>query len=556
MVKVPTRGLFPRASWRFAAGLLLLASTAASVSPTSAAEALTDAERAWLEEHPVIRLAPTPDYEPTEFFEQDVYRGITADIVALVEQRLGFTFEIVRNETWAETVAELQSGDVDAVPIMARTPERDEFMVFGEPYIVYPAVILVRQGTDIGTSLDDFAGKRVALPRGYATEGWVRRDYPDVEVVPYPSPVSALRAVSIGEVDAFLSEMATAAWYMQKEGIGNLTIAGESGYVYEMGFACRRDWPELASIFQKGLALVTEQERQAIFARWVNLPEEAPFWQERAFWLTAAGIAAGLLMLALAAVAWNRQLSRLVDERTAELNRHRERLEELVAERTAQMREAMEQAHAANEAKSRFLANMSHELRTPMNAIIGYSEMLIEESEDLEQDSFIPDLRRILASGKHLLALINDVLDLSKIEAGKMELYCETFEVSDLIDEVAATVPALIEKKQNRLDIQLEGELGSMHADLTKARQVLFNLLSNAAKFTEKGTITVRARRLPRPDGERGRAGRRRHRHRHRQPDKLEMRVRGVHPGRLVDDPQLRRHRPRALPISRNDSAR
>jgi signal transduction histidine kinase/DNA-binding response OmpR family regulator/HAMP domain-containing protein len=153
--------------------------------------------------------------------------------------------------------------------------------------------------------------------------------------------------------------------------------------------------------------------------------------------------------------------------------------------------EAREAAEAASRAKSTFLANMSHELRTPLNAIIGYSEMLAEDFQDEGLEGFVPDLQKIRAAGRHLLSLINDVLDLSKIEAGKMELYLETFEVSHLVDDVVSTAQPLVEKNANTLGIRCADDLGTMHADLTKVRQSLFNLLSNAAKFTEQGTITL-----------------------------------------------------------------
>jgi DNA-binding response OmpR family regulator len=209
----------------------------------------------------------------------------------------------------------------------------------------------------------------------------------------------------------------------------------------------------------------------------------------------------------------NQELEKRVEERTVKLSgtlkklqeaqvelvQQKQQLELRVQERTAELAKSIEEAEQAkteaekaNQAKSTFLANMSHELRTPMNAIIGYSEMLQEEAEDLGQEEFIPDLQKIHGAAKHLLSLINDILDLSKIEAGKMELFPETFEISNLIEDVVATISPLIEKNGNKLEIDLPANLGTMHTDLTKVRQSLFNLLSNASKFTEQGTISCK----------------------------------------------------------------
>jgi len=148
-------------------------------------------------------------------------------------------------------------------------------------------------------------------------------------------------------------------------------------------------------------------------------------------------------------------------------------------------------AEDANHAKSIFLANMSHELRTPLNAIIGYSEMLAEETEELGKIAIVEDLNRIQTAGKHLLALINDILDLSKIEVGKMELHMETFDVAAMAEEIARTVEPAVEKNGNTLQVKIAPNVGSMHSDLTKVRQILLNLLSNACKFTERGAVTL-----------------------------------------------------------------
>ncbi len=153
--------------------------------------------------------------------------------------------------------------------------------------------------------------------------------------------------------------------------------------------------------------------------------------------------------------------------------------------------EKTREVEEASRHKSEFLANMSHELRTPLNAIIGYSELLQEECTDLGDEDYLPDLAKIQVAAKHLLSLINDILDLSKIEAGRMTVYLEEFDLPKLVSDVQSIVSPLIEKNGNALIVDCSPDAGVMYADLTKVRQSLFNLLSNAAKFTERGTITL-----------------------------------------------------------------
>jgi signal transduction histidine kinase len=163
----------------------------------------------------------------------------------------------------------------------------------------------------------------------------------------------------------------------------------------------------------------------------------------------------------------------------------------------SQIEAKTQELEIASQHKSDFLANMSHELRTPLNAIIGYSELLQEECEDSGHDDYLPDLRKIHTAGRHLLTLISGILDLAKIESGRMTVFLEDFDIAAITSEVREIVTPLVEKNGNRFEVECAADIGTMRADIVKVRQVLYNVLSNAAKFTEGGTVRLAVGRGP-----------------------------------------------------------
>lgn len=295
------------------AGLILL-----FISPVLFATELTDDERLWLQQHPVINFAPAPYYPPVEYFdESDTYRGITADFVELMSQRLDINLAVKKLPSWHHVVEGAKSGSVDVWGAAAYTDERDRYMDFTQPYIRLPAVLVVRKEQHGPLNMRDLQGKRVVLIKNYASAGYVKETYPGLDYIEVPDLETGLRMVSYSLADAIVATNAAALFYIERDGLSNLRVAGESGYEWQLRFAVREEYAPLVGIIQKGLDLITEEEKRTIYRRWINLESSEPMIStERLFQL---GLLVGLVLMVLVFV-WNRTLSRKVLLQTRALN--------------------------------------------------------------------------------------------------------------------------------------------------------------------------------------------------------------------------------------------
>jgi polar amino acid transport system substrate-binding protein len=435
---------------------------------------LTIAEKSWLQKHPVIKLANRTDRPPFCFVEDGVYQGIGADYMKLLEDRLGIELRPVTDKPWGETLKRVKRRQLDVFPCAAQTPVRQDYMLFTNPYHSYPLVVLTRDSVAFLAGPQDLKGQKVAVIQGSVTQDLLKQKYPEIVLHPVSAPLDGISAVSREQCFAYVGNLATISHILREKGLVHLKISGSFPHTIDLSMGVRDDWPMLASIFQKGLDSITESEKNAISQKWlpINYTQQFDyklFWKIFSITATVIGLGLGIIIF------WNRRLAREVA--------HRSQIE-------GELRVAMKSAEKANQAKSTFFANMSHELRTPLNAILGFSELMGRDSN--LSPGQLDSLEIIERSGEHLLSLINDVLDLSKIEAGQIDLKEESFDLHHLL----AGLEEIFRLRAHQKGISMVFSRGAsvpctICTDQKKLRQILINLLGNAVKFTESGSISL-----------------------------------------------------------------
>ncbi len=462
------------------AGLLLAVCAPpvpAQETPTPPALDLTDEEKAWLSTQRVIRIGAETNYAPYEFQDsRGHFTGMVAEYLELIRERLGMRFEVHQLLDFEAVENKLKRRELDVVLALPRTSEREEFLAFTKPYLHYVNVIVTRDDFPFVSGLRDFADERVAVVTGHSSQRLVAKVYPNYTVTAYSDLLDALMAVSTGKEDGLLDDIFPIVYNIRHRQISNLKIATPVERALQpQGFsiAVRSDWPELAGILDKVLLTITQEEQREISQKWLSVRYESKV-DYRAIWTSLAVFSAILLP----GVFWIRQLSR---QRKA-----------LMAARA--------EAEAANRAKDEFLASMSHELRTPLHAILGYAELLREGA--LAGAARQEALATIRGSGRHLLALINDLLDLSRIRAGHLELSLAPVQLPALLEEIAAMMR--VEAHKKGLDFALVAPVdlpALVQADGKRLRQILLNLLGNAIKFTDAGRVVLDVQAYRRDDG-------------------------------------------------------
>jgi ABC-type amino acid transport substrate-binding protein/two-component sensor histidine kinase len=280
---------------------------------------LTDDETAWLKEHPVIRIAPDPEFPPIEWIdENNDYQGITADFMKLIASALDIEFEVVHCKSWDEVLSKARNREVDLLPAAAQTPSRAEYMLFSDPHLVFPGVIITtRRNQNLNTSTK-LNNKKVGIVSGYVWQEFFKRDHPEVNIVETANIVEGLRKVSTEEIDAFIVTLPIALYYIEKEGIHNLVVAGETEYKTKLSIQTRKDWPLLNSIMTKVLKSIPPKKKKEIINEWIRLKPMSIF-SYKIFWLIVISIVGAVFLIVIVIATWNASLKKQVKRKTKEL---------------------------------------------------------------------------------------------------------------------------------------------------------------------------------------------------------------------------------------------
>ncbi|MCG8701479.1 MAG: transporter substrate-binding domain-containing protein, partial [Bacteroidales bacterium] len=425
---------------------------------------LTSEEKEWIKENNgTIIHCIDPAFPPIEYFDKNGnHCGISSDLLRVVCARTGLKVNTIRKDSWYEVEESAKRHEIDMATCAHKLKRREDYWLFTDPYIRIPSVILANKKNKEINSAKDLKNKKIAACMNYAIVDYIKKHFTNCEIIPVKNTVAGLIELSTNNVDAFISDFPTAIYHIEDHGLSNIKVCDKIGFNYELCFTASKHQPILRDILQKGLASISESERNKIYHRWVYVSYK-DFWQRSDFWLTVA-ISITLILIFLCLLFLRRK-----------------RVNELAL--------AKEQADLANKAKSEFLANMSHEIRTPMNAIQGFTDILKRRTTDKKSKDF---LNIISSSSEMLLKLINDVLDMSKIEAGKFELHLTSCNLQDTCHHIFNIFSPVAIKKKVDFNMNCPKEIpGYLLFDETRLQQVLLNLIGNAVKFTESGEIIV-----------------------------------------------------------------
>jgi len=436
---------------------------------------LSIAQQEWLSTHLSLDIGVDKYWPPLEFINEDGdLSGLFGDYGHYIATELGLRLNVADQYNWSEALNLVTRGELDLLLGVAKTPERAKHLIFTDPIISFSTAIVTRKNSFFADSLTSLNGRTLALVEGYAVYELVLRDYPEINIITVPTMEEGLLRVNKGEMDAFMGVIAVINPYIENNDLDNLVISSFTEYKLDMSMAFRKGLEPLVEIVNQTLARMSDKEKKTITNNWLSVYVNQG-WQLATILQWAVPIFLILSGIILFISYSNRRMK-------AEIAERKNAEQKLI--------EATELAKHANQAKSDFLANMSHEIRTPMNAVIGMCHLLIDSELSNKQRK---NINVILSSSDALLLLINDILDLSKIEAGKLTLEQRDYKLQTVLQQINSQITLLMNNRNVSFHVQVDENVPTfLSGDKLRLGQILLNLCNNAAKFTSKGNIDLR----------------------------------------------------------------
>ena len=430
---------------------------------------LSAKEKKWLAENPSVTFTGDPNWLPFEAFQDDgTYIGIVAEHLKLITKSTGLKFKMSPSQTWTESTEKAKQGLVD---LLSETDdsELNSHLNFTTPYVSNPIVIAMSSKENYVESITSIKEEKIALIRDYGYASKIRKKYPNINFVTVEDIQDGLHKVSTNVVDALLCTHALCSYTISELGLNDIRIVGKTEFNTKLALGVQKNKQELQTILNKAIAKISHSQQQVIFDKWIKNK-----YIEKTNYTLIYQVIGTAIVLVLFFIFWNRRLEHEVQQRTKELTISRD------------------EAERANAAKSDFLSRMSHELRTPMNAILGFSQVLEQNNENNFSKNDLELVGEILIAGYHLLDLINEVLDLSQVESGNLQLKIETIELTEIVEQCVALVTSLAEKSHIKITYPKVNESIYIIADRIRIKQIIINLLANAIKYNkENGQVDL-----------------------------------------------------------------
>ena len=437
---------------------------------------LNQDEKSYLEQKKIIKVGIDPNFAPFEWFDENGdFRGVSKDFLAILSEKLTVEFEVVKTDSWQETLELAQLGDIDMLTDAVKTPEREKFLSFTDFHIDTPVVIFAHQDKGFIGDIKRLKGKKLAVVSGYFMVDILTKSHPEIELIRVENEIEAFDLLLSGGADAFIGDGVSSNFLLQKEGIDEIKYSGEAPNKSFHSMAVTQQNLELLPILQKTIKTIPSNQKERIIGKWMATKINRGLDKE-----TVVIYALLILLVIAIVIIWNLRLRRSKET----LEENETKLNQLVEEKTHHLKLAKEEAEIANKEKSRFLANMSHELRTPMHAILSFASLGLKRTEEQKAFGYFD---KIHVSGKRLTKLLDDLLDLSKLESGKLEPDFENNDIGIVMLECIESVESLLNEKNISINFNYETEIIGFF-DEKLITQVIINLLSNAIKFSPEDT--------------------------------------------------------------------